>query len=231
MGVFSEATFASRYRSSIGRAPRAVSDIRRQTGFSLIELLAVVAIVIVVAAMAFVNIGTAARAIRLNGAAGDYANLLQNARIRAIKDDKFYTVRTDASVNPPIAFLDINGSGTYDAALREPMMAFRSGTTPAPFSSGPGLANLKSQFLPPSTTGQASLATMAAGPSFGPRGLPCTPTGGTCPYMDPITLIPTSFVTFVQGANGGWAAITVTPAGRIREWTYNSGSGSWTPMD
>ncbi len=183
----------------------------------------------IVAAMSIMIMGTAARAVRLHGAAGDYANLLQNARVRAVKDDKYYTVRTNASANPPIAFLDLNSSGTYDPG--EPLAAFRPGTTPVPFSSGPALANLKLQFLPPTPLGQASLVASAAGPTFGPRGLPCTPTPGpggstTCPYINP-----TSFATFIQGAQGGWAAVTVTPAGRIREWTYSSNNSNWTPLD
>jgi Tfp pilus assembly protein FimT len=199
-------------------------------GLSLLELLVVVGIVLVVLGISVPIMGTAVRSVRLHGSAADYANLLQNARIRAVKDDKFYTVLVNAAANPPIAFVDINGSRTYDPG--EPMTVFRADTVPAPFASGPALANLKSQFLPSSTTGQASLATNAAGPSFGARGLPCTPTGGTCPYLSPTTLIPTSYVTFIQGTNrGDWVAVTVTPAGRIREWSYNTNSSTWSPLD
>jgi type II secretory pathway pseudopilin PulG len=203
-------------------------------GFSLLELMAVVGIVMIVAAMAILNVQKMTRAVRLHGAGTDYSNLLQNARIRAVKDDKYYTVLTDPAANPPIAFVDINRNGAYDAALHEPMMPFRPNTTPAPFGAGPSVANLKMQFLPPTPSGQGSVAAGGGPPTFGPRGLPCTPIAGaggtTCPYLTPPNFTPTSFITFIQGPNGGWGAVTVTPAGRIRQWTYD-GAGNWSPLN
>lgn len=195
----------------------------------MLELMIVVSILMVVAAIAIYNVQPTIRAVRLHGAAGDYADLLQNARIRAVKDDKYYTILTNPGTgsNPPIAYVDINGNGSYD--LGEPMAEFRSGTTPAQFSSGPSLANLESQFLP--QNGLGSLVTTATGPTFGPRGLPCSPTPGvngstTCPYITP-----TSFITFIQDNQGGWVAVTVTPAARIREWSYASTTGKWSSLN
>jgi type II secretory pathway pseudopilin PulG len=211
-----------------------VSRSKAWEGFSLLELMVVVGIVMVVAAIAILNVQGVIRTVRLHGAATDYSNLLQNARIRAVKDDKYYTVLTDTVANPPIAFLDINGNGTYDSALHEPMMPLRPNITPAPFASGPSVANLKLQFLPPTPSGQASVAAGGGPPTFGPRGLPCTPIAGaggtTCPYLTPPNFTPTSFITFIQGPNGGWGAITVTPAGRIRQWDYD-GAGNWSPLN
>ncbi len=223
-----------RRRQFIRSGQKRVSYRRGRAGFSLLELLAVVGIVMVVAAIAIPNVEKATRAVRLYGAGTDYSNLLQNARIRAVKDDKYYTVLTDTGTNPPIAFVDINGNGTYDSALHEPMMPFRPNTTPAPFASGPSVTNLKLQFLPPTPSGQASLAAGGGPPTFGPRGLPCTPIAGaggtTCPYLMPPNFTPTSFITFIQGPNGGWGAVTVTPAGRIRQWAYD-GAGNWSPLN
>lgn len=205
---------------------------RRSTGFSLLELIVVACIMMVVAAIAVLSVEKATGVVRLHGAGTDYSNLLQTARIRAVKDDKFYSVLIDVRPNPPIAFVDINGSGSYDQG--EPMMPFRRNTTPAPFGAAPALASLKLQFLPPSPSGQASLATGGGPPTFGPRGLPCTPIagagGGTCPYLTPPNFTPTSFVTFIQGTNGDWVAVTVTPAGRVRQWAYDR-AGNWTPLD
>src|SRR5262249_42087729 len=141
--------------------------------------------------------------------------------------DRFYTVRTDPTTIPPRAFVDTNGNGTYDAG--EPLMEFRQGTAPAAFASGPAASNLEAQFLP--ANGLGSLVTTAVGPTFGPRGLPCTPTPGpsgstTCPYITP-----TSFITFIQDTGGGWTAVTVTPAARIREWSYSTNNNSWSPLN
>src|ERR1700756_3763468 len=83
---------------------------RAEAGFSLLELLAVLGILMVVAAIAIPKMLGITRAVRLRGSGTDYANLLQNARVRAVKDDRFYTVLTNTAANPPIAFVDINGS-------------------------------------------------------------------------------------------------------------------------
>jgi type II secretory pathway pseudopilin PulG len=206
---------------------------RRSAGFSLLELLAAVGILMVVAAIAIVKVQSAVQAVRLRGSGTDYANLLQNARIRAVKDDKYYAVLTNAVANPPIAYIDINGSGTYDVG--EPVMPFLPNTGPAAFAGAPAVANLKLQFLPPTPTGQASLAPGGGPPTFGSRGLPCTPVAGgggtTCPFLTPPNFTPTSFITFIQGSNGAWEAITVTPASRVRLWAYDGGSGNWKPLD
>ena len=191
----------------------------REKGVSLLELMAVVAIIMTVAAMVFINAVTALENIRLSQSATSYANLIQQVRIRAVQDDTFYTVQTApaAGAVPPSAFADLSGNGT------NPIMYFFRSVNPMPYSSGPGLANLKSQFLP--VTGQNTVNTTAAGPTFGPRGLPCTPSVGTCPYQTP-----TSYITFLQNSKTTkWEAITVTPAGRVRVWSYNG--ASWSPMN
>lgn len=201
-------------------------------GFSLIEALIVVSIIFIAAAVVIPTASTAIRSVRLSSSGTRYADLLQQARVLAVRNDTYYTVipvNSAMSGSAGTAFLDLNGNGTYDPG--EPMTVFAQGVTPTTFSSGPALANLESMFLPP---GQASLQSVAdgltaAGPTFGPRGLPCkpTPTGPytTCPY-----LTPTSYITFIQSTDGGaWEAVTVTPAGRIREWRYDG--TTWSPLN
>jgi hypothetical protein len=180
------------------------------------------------------NVQTATRSIRLSETSSAYANLLQQARIRAVRDDKYYSVLTVAGGGAPYAFVDLQGTSTL--APGDPIVAFQSGVVPEPFTSGPALANLKSQFLPAGPSAQNTVNSTLAGPTFGPRGLPCTPTAGaggsmTCPYLTPPNFTPTSFISFLQNTQSGkWQAITVTPAGRIRQWAYD-GSGTWSPLN
>ena len=217
-------TLRSQHSGPFIRSGQRALSCRQDGGFSAVEMITVVAIILIAAAIAMVGVQRTVRTVRLYGSGTDYSNLLQNARMRAVKDDKYYTVRTDTTVTPPIAYVDINGSGTYD--LGEPQAPFRPNTTPVAFGAGPGLGNLKAQFLPPTPSAQASVAAGGGPPTFGPRGLPCTPVANTCPY-----LTPTSFITFLQDTNGGWAAVTVTPAGRVRQWSYNTTGNSWSPLN
>lgn len=215
-------------------APRACLNYARQNdknaGFTIIELLIVIALVLVVSTISIIAGQSISRTIHLRESAVSYSNLLQEGRIRAVRDDQFYSVNISAATSstPATAFVDIAGSGAY--ASGDPMMVFPSDVVPMPFDSGPALNNLKSKFLPPGPTAQNSVNTVAPGPTFGPRGLPCTPISGggytTCPF-----LAPTSFITFLQNSrNQEWEAITVTPAGRLNLWTYNS-NGDWSALN
>ncbi len=178
----------------------------------------------VVASITLEFVQKAAQTMRLRESAVNYSNLLQQARLRAVHDDKYYTVLTAAGgVNGSIAFIDIFGTGNYVPG--DPMMPFSAGVTGMSFGYGPNLTNLESQFLPNNPGAVLTVNTTALGPSFGPRGLPCTPTAGggagTCPYLS-ATGVPTSYITFLQNSQDqSWEAVTVTPAGRIRQWRYD----------
>jgi prepilin-type N-terminal cleavage/methylation domain-containing protein len=204
-----------------------------EQGFSLLELIAVISIIMIISAITVEAVQRATRTMRLQEAAVSYSNLLQQARIRAVRDDKYYTVRTTAGAGnvPPTAFVDIAQNGVYAAG--DPMMIFPAGVSPMAFASGPNLAGLEAQFLPPGPGSSLTVNTTAAGPSFGTRGLPCTPTiagpNSTCPYLS-LAGLPTAYISFMQNAqNGNWMAVTVTPAGRIRQWVYTD--GNWTALN
>ncbi|MBZ5615344.1 MAG: prepilin-type N-terminal cleavage/methylation domain-containing protein [Acidobacteriia bacterium] len=204
----------------------------RQRGFTLLELCVVLAILMIVASLIFMNAVTAVRNIRLTQSATSYANLLQQARVRAVQDDTYYIIRTNTGITPPEAFVDVAQTGIYSpAAPLDPMMVFLQDVDPMPFGDGPGLSDLESKFLP--AAGVATVDTTAPGPAFGPRGLPCKPTapsGGTCPYLDSTTGTPTSYITFLKNAQSEkWEAVTVTPAGRIGVWSYDG--TTWSPLN
>ena len=201
-------------------------DRRRERGFSLIELCIVLAILMIVAGMVFINAVTAIRDIRLHQSAVSYANLLQQARIRAVTDDTFYTVQTAISGSNPIAFVDLSVGRTGIYAAGDPMMVFSQGVTYMAFSSGPAQANLESQFLP---TGQAAtVSTTSTTPTFGARGLPCEPSGSVCPYIN--GGLATSYIQFLQNTQSGkWEAVTISPAARIRIWSYEG--TTWSAMN
>ena len=209
---------------------------KREPGFSLLELVIVLAIMMSISVVAIPLIANTTKQYRLREAGVDYANLLQQARVRAIQDDKYYTVLTalNSSTGGYYAYIDLAGSSTY--ASPDPMIVFSVGVIPQAFNSGPALSNLESQFLPAGASSINSVATAAAGPTFGPRGLPCTTqavggsgglgSGTACPYVPP-----TSFITFFQSSQTSvWEAVTVTPAARIREWS-SSDSSTWSPLN
>jgi len=198
-----------------------------QLGFSLIELMAVVGIVLVLAAIAIPNLASAIRGIRLSESSSSYANLLQQARIRAIRDNQYYMVRTgNLPTGEPIAFVDLKNSSNFDPG--DPVVVFQSGIVWQPTASAPSLNNLELKFLPNGSQGTVNTGN---GPTFGTRGLPCTPSGtGTCPYLTAPLFLPTSYVTVLQNTQSGkWQAITITPGARIQRWAYD-GTSTWSPI-
>jgi prepilin-type N-terminal cleavage/methylation domain-containing protein len=213
--------------------PRRTIAIRpRSEGFSLLEMAIVLSLFLVAAAIALVLVKNVVRSVHLRQTASNYANLLQQARVRAVQDDMYYSVITSNSSSvctsgvTPCAFIDLNGNGIYDNG--EPMLAFRADVKPMSASLAPSVDNLKAQFLPSATT-WVTIDTTAPGPTFGPRGIPCSPTAvsgyTTCPFTQP-----TSFMTFMKNVRSqNWEAITVTPAARIHLWSYNG--TAWSPLN
>jgi prepilin-type N-terminal cleavage/methylation domain-containing protein len=203
-----------------------------EEGFSLLEIAIVVALLLIASSIALLMVKNVIRSVHLQQTAANYANLLQQARVRAVQDDHYYSVITSNNSSIctsgviPCAFVDINGDGLYTAG--EPLLAFNSDVKPMASSSAPDVDNLKAQFLPSSST-WTTINITAPGPTFGPRGIPCGPFTNagytTCPFTTP-----TSFMTFMKNVRSqNWEAITVTPAGRIHLWSH--GASTWSPLN
>src|SRR5437667_6538676 len=84
---------------------------RSQTGFTLPELLIVVAIGMILATMTVPLFSTAANQYRLRTSAVDLDGLLQRARTRAVRDNRTYSLQTVPQVGCTFTqvYLDLNG--------------------------------------------------------------------------------------------------------------------------
>lgn len=196
-----------------------------QLGFSLLEMIAVVAIILIVTAVAIPSAITTVRSIHLREAGTDYANLIQRVRALAIQNDNYYDVVAvqGSNGNPDTVFVDLKQTGTYAAG--DPLITMSSDVLLNP-SSPPALVNLENQFLPAGS----NLAIVHSGgtPTFGPRGLPCAVSGGTCLALSS----PAAYINYFQSRySGNWEAVTVSPAGRVREWGYDENSQTWSPLN
>jgi len=64
----------------------------RMSGLTLLELVVSLAVILIVAGIAIPNFNTAMHSSRLKGGDSDFASLLQAGRIRAVDDDRYYSV-------------------------------------------------------------------------------------------------------------------------------------------
>src|SRR5690242_1779681 len=102
----------------------ATSSRGRQSGFSVVELIVAVAIVLIVAAFATPTILSMIHTAKLQGTATDFTNLVQQARIRSVQDDRSYSllVSPAAGATPSTAFVDLKQNGAIAAGDPEMLL-------------------------------------------------------------------------------------------------------------
>jgi prepilin-type N-terminal cleavage/methylation domain-containing protein len=182
---------------------------RPARGFSLLELMIVVGITLVVAAIAIPKVLTATQDFKLRGTTSGLSGLIQKCRMLSVARNAFYPVKSVTTSGVTYVFIDINGDGTINTAenvniLVPPSIVFD--TTGGGFS----LSSMSLSYTP-----------VVGLPEFNPRGLPCIVSGGAC------TVTGQGYIYYLRqdravGATG-WAAVTVSPAGRAQVWTWDGG--------
>jgi prepilin-type N-terminal cleavage/methylation domain-containing protein len=186
----------------------------KQKGFSLVELLLVCVVMVILSALAVPNIMRINANYRLDAAGHSVASLLQQARMQAVKTNQPAYARFDTSTG--LAYVTDDPGNSY--ASGNPDVALPGG--------------IAFQTVPPdhsqldAVVGGAS-PQIATNIGFNARGLPCIANAlnpAVCPNVT------SGFEWFVQNTTfGGWEAVTVTPAGRIKSWRLTKqGGGSAT---
>ncbi|HZD93589.1 MAG TPA: prepilin-type N-terminal cleavage/methylation domain-containing protein [Candidatus Sulfotelmatobacter sp.] len=186
----------------------------RERGFSLVELMTVCVVLIIISAIAVPNIARINASYKLDASGHSVASLLQQARMQAVKTNQ-----------PAYAKYD-NATGMV-YITSDPGLAYVAGNPDVAVSKG-----LTFNAAPPSFHGQLD-AYVGAGVwqipdniGFNARGLPCIAVPGNPALC--VSFPPKGFEWFIQNGSGGWVAVTVTPAGRIKTWRLNSTSaGTW----
>jgi prepilin-type N-terminal cleavage/methylation domain-containing protein len=195
-----------------------------QSGFTLTELVVVVAIIVVVAGLSIPNLTRAIDTSRIKGAAQTLAAAYQDARIRATQKDTSYQVLiSPPGILPPQLCIDLDGDGTCSAG--DPVTTFprqvRLSNLGVPFPLNSNLLH-----FPAIATEQSGAPANSL--TWNAMGLPCQRGSSTAPCTA------VGWVQHLQllRANGDvmYAAVTVSPTGRIKTWIFipsGNGNGSW----
>lgn len=207
-----------KYRRS--RLPAAAASIRPPSacgyGFSIVELVVVLALILIILAVVAPQIRLAIPKIRARGSANELSGLMQNARILAAKNNTTYDIKYTTISGETAAYIDVNLNGAYDNG--EPVVFFNRGVTPAAGAPSGSGGQPPAYVLTGDTTSGTPYdnATVLA---FNPRGLPCKYDTSS----SPATCITPASTYFVYYLNSGttWSAVVVTKGGRTRVTTWD----------
>jgi prepilin-type N-terminal cleavage/methylation domain-containing protein len=188
-------------------------------GFSMTELVVVVLIILIVAAMAIPNLVRSWYDTQLRNSAFELSDLIQQGRMLAAKKNTTLTIRyVVVSGNIQQAYVDLNNNGAWDTG--EPIIDLGRQFTMASGAPAGSGSNPPSYVLAGDTTsGTPCDNTCTLG--FSARGLPCSYSSGSC--NTPFT---SYFVYYINDNRTptGWAAVAVTKAGRSNGLVWNGSS-------
>jgi len=192
-------------------------------GFSLIELLIVVLMIMVLAAITAPGLFNMISDVKLRYSASNFAGLLQSARIQAVRRNTFYGIQPVALGSGDAGYyVDIPKSGAY--VNGDPLMPLGTDLTVS-VGVGSGAPN-EAAFI---AGLNFAVNPGASPPTFNARGLPCVVVGTTCPQTPG-----QGFVVFLSrsalAGNVRWGAVALNPSGRVQVWTSDS-AGNWVQRD
>ncbi len=204
----------------------AASKANRSKGFSLVELVVAMAVVLIVSAIAAPKVMNSIYNMRLRSSAYEMSGLMQAARMQAVRDNTYYYICYGTSNNITQAWITNDGTCASSSLTATVKQVQFGGTVTVTTSGAPSTSNLTGQLSFTPTTG----AVATANPAFGPRGVPCYVVSSRCDNIvtvggstQTVSYILYETDTRTSGSNG-WAAITVSPSGRTQVWMYSGTS-------
>jgi prepilin-type N-terminal cleavage/methylation domain-containing protein len=184
-------------------------------GFSLVELLMVVGITLVLSTIAIANIAAVVSSSRIRAGISSMSGLLQNCRMLAVKKNKTLT-----------AHVTLSGSGSLMGYVKDAADSSPLSTTDTQVKWEAPVVRMT---VPTGPGAPAEISTTVLGYtaqtgdiSFNSRGLPCAYSSGVCTNYGFLYY----FKDTSRAGAKGWAALSVSPAGKIKKWYWNI--DTWT---
>lgn len=180
-----------------------------RTGFSLLEVTVVLGIGMIITATALPNMVNGIANMRLRSSVTSLAGVLQNCRMLAVKQNQTMSTHYSATATGVVAWVQqassTNTTYTYQNSQVEMEAPVVQTTSPSGTNAPPALDSTTLNFTPQS-----------GDPSFNTTGLPCAYASGVCPN--------TGFIYYFHDlrpeGNQGWAALSISPAGRLTKWFW-----------
>jgi prepilin-type N-terminal cleavage/methylation domain-containing protein len=201
--------------------------VKSEAGFSLTELVVVLAIMLVVSGLSFPSISRTIDEARLNSAAEQLAGFYAQGRIRATQDNNYYILPLFSTVNQPSNIcLDLNGDGI--CSVIEPQVQLPAGVSfnnrGIPVEMDAATFGFGTLTKTETSNGYSTQGVLEQGLAWNSVGLPCQRVSSTSPCSGPV-----AWIQYLQLRRSGgdmlYAAVTVNSSGSVKIWHYRGGSG------
>jgi len=185
-----------------------------QAGFSMVEVMIVVAIIMIISAMAAPNIISSLRLVKMRGATSSMINIFEQARMLAVRNNRGYMVLPAVAQGTTYWYIDANNNQAMDAG--EPQAALPQSVNMAATPPSNGTLNLPAG-------NNYYLLPLQTGPAFNARGLPCYATATSCLNYDAANNRYENFAYYIQDTGYGgtlYMAVTIGPNGKMKAWNW-----------
>lgn len=187
----------------------------RRGGFSVVELVVSLAVILILAAVAVPMTMRAVRVYQLNNAASQLAGILKLTRFEAIRRNTLISCQIAQNSDGWVLWVDSDKDGVMDPTEKQALVSGAEGLLPA-------------GSVPSSATITASLG--AASPALT---VPYTGTGlvtydarGAVSFTGGVPAVYVLYLGDASDQNAGFRAVVVLPSGVTQVWTASSG-GNW----
>jgi Tfp pilus assembly protein FimT len=196
-------------RTLVGSSKPVSADTDRVAGFSLIELSVVLLIALTVGMITIPNMITVISNARLHAGVTSMSGLLQATHMKAVKENRTLTThfgtldgQTLVAWAKPANEAPDRLPSDLQAEWEAPVMMM---TTPSGMNAPTVISTSVLGFTP-----------VEDEPSFNSRGMPCVYDAGDCDNNGFLFYFKDTSRTGGQG----WAALSISPAGRIKKWFW-----------
>jgi prepilin-type N-terminal cleavage/methylation domain-containing protein len=184
-----------------------------RNGFSLVELVLSLAVLLVITTLAIPVVVRSLQTYQLNSTASQLAGMLKFAKFDAIRQNTKVSCQIKQSGSTWLVWVDSNGNGTPDGA--EPQMIIGGSFTLLPAGAVPSPAPI----------------TSSLGPGFSTFSwVVLSGSNGSIPYDQRGVIDAGAVYALYLGnasdPNSGYRAIITMPSGAVQVWTSSS-AGNW----
>jgi prepilin-type N-terminal cleavage/methylation domain-containing protein len=198
------------------------SRVLRSRGFTIIELLVVVAIMCIVMAIAVPTMTTTVDSFRMRGSMTESANMALRCRMAAIKRDTSQRLHITTVGTTLVTFITDQNDANVAPVVGDPQMSGQYWFPPQFNAIGvPTGAGAPPQMTALFMWGSAIAPNVNVDPYFNTRGLPCLPNAaGVCDATTGFVY----YIRYLRAGNVRWSAMSISPAGRVQTWFWNGAS-------